>query len=499
MRKILIVLFALMLYLSGCTSGNEVSLSPPEDGVLRYVSATDIESIDPAYLNTTADIMAAALVYEGLVRNKNDQIVPAAAASWTKSTDGLTYYFVLRDDVYFHNGRQVIADDLKFSFERQLRLKTPNCLLLANIVGAEAVFNGQTNDLVGITCTDDFHLQITLKEPDDNFLYVLATPTAVLLDRYELVSQGAQYAKGSDAQQLYPPPSGTGPYRISEYYLGKSLSLGSFEDYYGGEPQPKRLELFWGLSKEELQVKLQSGQLDAAEDGFLLDAFADPSASGFTKVNKNVRSISYLAIKADVYPFDNQALRQAVFAAVIPQDLANAARDGNAFFCPGEFSLYWSSLTDDLTSFGVSKPSVRVLLAEAGIMLPIDLTLHTSDSVEHQLLAEQLTEDLAEYQINLTVITHSARELAALVRNGEVAFYLRDYTDKGGGISLFFNEAIGLSTPVADYSFTEKELKQNGRFYPLYYKKTATLVNQEWQKLSYTVSGGLDLSGVYQE
>ena len=497
MRKFLNVLFALMFCLSGCSGGNHVSLSPPEDAVLRYVLATDIESIDPAYLNTSADIMAADFVYEGLVRNENDRIVPAAAASWIKSDDGLKYDFVLRDNVYFHNGRQVIADDLKFSFERQLRLKTPNCRLLANIVGAEAVLSGQTNDLAGVTCSDEFHLQIQLNQPDDKFLNVLATPTAVLLDRYELVSQGVNYAKGSTAQQLYPPPSGTGPYRISEYFTDTSLSLGSFENYYEGEPQLKRIEFYWGLSNEDVQVKLQAGQLDAAEDGFALEAFLDPAASGYTIIKQNVRTISYLAINPEVYPFSNQALRQAIFSALVPQDLANAARDGNAFYCPGEFAAYWLNLTDDLTSFVVPKPSVRVLLAEAEVTLPIPLTLHTTDSVEHSILAEQLTEAFAEYSVDLTVVPHSARELASLVRNGAAAFYLCDYTDKGGGFDLFLYEAVGLNN-LGDYSSAEKDLKQSGRLLPLYYKKTATLVSQNWQALAYTVSGGLDVSGLYQ-
>ena len=86
-------------------------------------------------------------IFGGLVTLDLDlNVVPDIAERWEISADGLTYTFFLREDVVFHNGRRVTADDFKYSFERAADPAefSPTVLLyLDEIVGVRAKFNGR--------------------------------------------------------------------------------------------------------------------------------------------------------------------------------------------------------------------------------------------------------------------------------------------------------------------------------------------------------------------
>ena len=111
--------------------------------VFNYNEMAGVSSLDPASANNTEVIWPVNQLYNGLVQLDDSlKLSPCIAKRWTVSEDGLTYTFVLRNDVFFHNnacfekgkGRKVVAKDFVISFNRLYDAKVSSALsLLANI------------------------------------------------------------------------------------------------------------------------------------------------------------------------------------------------------------------------------------------------------------------------------------------------------------------------------------------------------------------------------
>ncbi|HOK61705.1 MAG TPA: ABC transporter substrate-binding protein, partial [Tenuifilum sp.] len=101
--------------------------------VFRYNESKGITSLDPAYARNLALIWPVSQIFNGLVQFSDSLTVePSIAKRWSISPDGLTYTFLLRNDVYFHDspvfksgkGRRVTAQDFVYSFGRILNPTT---------------------------------------------------------------------------------------------------------------------------------------------------------------------------------------------------------------------------------------------------------------------------------------------------------------------------------------------------------------------------------------
>src|SRR3989442_8935292 len=99
-----------------CTRGRPST--GKQEQVFRFRLHEDPPTLDPALDNDQFSEAVILNVNRGLVEldPKTLEIRPAVAESWTVSPDGLVYTFRLRDDVLFHNGRRVMAQDVAYSF-----------------------------------------------------------------------------------------------------------------------------------------------------------------------------------------------------------------------------------------------------------------------------------------------------------------------------------------------------------------------------------------------
>lgn len=92
---------------------------PSPGGILRLSFTVQPGGLDPHIIGARAAYHVTDQVYEGLVTtDQHLNVVPLLAEDWHVSDDGLTYTFFLRQGVLFHNGREMVADDVKYSFER---------------------------------------------------------------------------------------------------------------------------------------------------------------------------------------------------------------------------------------------------------------------------------------------------------------------------------------------------------------------------------------------
>ena len=160
-------------------------------------------------------------VHDGLVKPMpGNAMTPSLAESWSASRDGLTYTFVLRRGVKFHNGEPVTAPDVKFSFERYRGA--------SNKVFKERV--------AGVDVVDPYTVRFRLKQPWPDFLTFYATPAtgaAWIVPKKYVESVGDEGFKKA--------PVGAGPYRFVSFNPGVELVLEANEQYWRKPPSIKRL------------------------------------------------------------------------------------------------------------------------------------------------------------------------------------------------------------------------------------------------------------------
>src|SRR5206468_12027774 len=128
---------------------------------------------------------------------------PALAERWTVSVDQRTYTFHLRRGAKFHNGREVRAADVKYSFERAARGKRP--WVFEKLVGAREFIKGAANEIAGVRVVDDLTVELRLDKPFAPFLHLIAYDAASIVPREEADRRGAGFASH---------PAGTGAFKF---------------------------------------------------------------------------------------------------------------------------------------------------------------------------------------------------------------------------------------------------------------------------------------------
>ena len=167
--KLLGLALASTLVITSCSSSSD---SAGGSVVIAYQN--DIATLDPAIgydwqnWSIIKSLFSRLLDYEPGTTN----LVPDLATEMPEiSEDGKTFTFNLRDDVVFHNGRTLTADDVKYSIERAVNPKTqgPGAGFFASIVGFDDAAAGKTTDISGIVVNSPTSITFNLSRPDATF------------------------------------------------------------------------------------------------------------------------------------------------------------------------------------------------------------------------------------------------------------------------------------------------------------------------------------------
>jgi peptide/nickel transport system substrate-binding protein len=239
-------LVALVLVVALLTCVPAPAAAPP-DGQLTWAIPFALTPawFDPAdATGILSPFMVLYALHDALVKPMpGSAMAPGLAESWSVSADGLTYEFVLRPGVRFHNGDLVTADDVKFSFERYRGVSAK--ILKDRVRQVRAV--------------DPRRVRFQLKEPWLDFLTFYATPAtgaAWIVPRKYLEKVGDDGFKKA--------PVGAGPYRFVSFTPGVELVLEAHGQYWRKSPSVRRL-VFKAVPDEVTRLAmLRRGEADIA-------------------------------------------------------------------------------------------------------------------------------------------------------------------------------------------------------------------------------------------
>ncbi len=449
-----LLLSAAALLLCGCSDSQEGEaegqVSAAYDDVLRISTDNAVESVDPAHLYSPTEIAIGKLVYQGVVAMDADgEIVAALARNWTVSEDGRTYTFHLHSGATFHNGNAVTAYDVKYSWERMLRQNSPSSYIFASVQGYDRIRSGNSTTLSGVEVLDDRTLTVTLSESDDQFLANLSLPAASVLNGEEITSQGDDFARPSDDRTAYALPSGTGPYRLTEWLTGESVVLGLYDDYYDAdfEPVARRLEFYIGLERDMAVSRLIGGRLDVVTGLTPALISTDLERSGAIIRREPSRDFYFLVFNIFREPFNSAALREAAAASIDVEAILNEALGGSAL-APESFVDYFYEQNQSEVSVTTDPAHAQEILAQAGYGIseenPVlaSFQLDCGPSALEVAIAQICADSLRDLGFEVEVVSHSYRELRNLVRTGNTTVYLGSFTDDGGGLNSFFAQTV---------------------------------------------------------
>jgi len=316
----LVLLLVALLLISACSpvkaaqsASQSLSLKKvpgaPEEATLNLFDVGP-QTLDPALAREVTSMNYICEIFSGLVSfDPKLNLIPDIASRWEVSEDGRTYIFFLRRGVRFHNGREVKAQDFKYSLERACDPRTGSrtaATYLGDIVGAMEKLAGRAREVRGIKVLDDYTLQITIDAPKVYFLQKLAHPCAYVVDR-ENVESGADW---------WRHPNGTGPFKLKKWEKDKLLILERNDSYYGQLPELKQVVFkLWGGVPMMLYEK---GEIDLTHvPGVAIERVLDPTNPLHRElVEVPQLSLWYLGFNCARPPFDDPKVRQAFSLAV---------------------------------------------------------------------------------------------------------------------------------------------------------------------------------------
>ena len=318
-----IVLAACLAVLPLAATATELA---PQDshrgGTLRLTADSAFGSIDPALNYAAGFEQVFQVTYDGLVAFRKasgiagEQIVPDLADSLPPPQDGgRTYVFHLRPNIFFSDGRRLVATDVAQTMRRNFRVTGPGTTFYAAIVGADLCLKNPAGcTLAGGVVADDATRTVTfhLVHPDAEFFDKLALPFADVVP-----ASTPDHDIGND------PTPATGPYMIQHYDPNRHMTLvrNPFFRPWDDQAQPDgyvdRIEYSFGLSDEAEVTAVENNEYDWMYDNKPTDRLGELGARYASRTYVNpFPYIWYVPMNTRLYPFDHLKARQAVEYAI---------------------------------------------------------------------------------------------------------------------------------------------------------------------------------------
>ena len=322
---------------------------------------------------------------------ETEEIVPNIATSWD-TTDGMTYTLKFRDDVYFHNGEQLKASDVIFTYERAVGTASSNQL---------------GTMIEEMTAPDDFTVVIKLNQVNYDFPYMLTLNTASILSE-----------KAVTEDPVEGPNIGTGPFYVDSYEFGDYFTVRRNEDFWGELAKPESVTFRYMPDKSPRLIALQTGEIDVCQDPELLELSYVEETEGLEIQSFETQSMTYIAFNTQKAPFDNADFRRAVCHAINVDELIAVIREGHAVDCKSTWGFKQFGYNGGTTDFEYDLDLAREYLAKAypNGGAKFEFTVMAG---ERRSLGEMVQSQLREIGIEVTLNEVDHAGLIAAQTNGD--------------------------------------------------------------------------------
>lgn len=414
-------------------SGGSEPAAAAGDASTLVVGATEVPShLDPAVVY---ELFASNILFNTTNRlvefePGSGEIGPGLAEEWEISDDQLTYTFTLREGVTFQDGSDFTSEDVKWSLERVSNINHPEsaAFLLGGIESIEA--------------TDDYEVVITLSEPNATFLSRLNYTVATILpsdgDTYTTPDQALEEPSAGEAEEFINDEIivGTGPYELTDYTPGESLTLEAYDDYWGDAPAIDTVQIQFFEETAQMRNAMAAGEIDLNYNEFAPAERASlEGEDGISIAQTEGGRIRYIVLDVTAEPYTDPEVRRAMSAAIDRQRIIDEVFEGAGSplysMIPSTYDVYAPSYVEDID---VEVPE--------GTQIELWYPLNKYGDTEADV-AESISRSLSEAGFEVTTQSADwAAEYADNTTTGTYSAYLLgwypDYIDPDAYIDPFY-------------------------------------------------------------
>ena len=414
----------LAVTLCGCTS------APPPSNVINIAVLSSPNSLDPRVGSDETSQRIHTLIYDYLLALDDQlRVVGGLAESW-EQTDPLNYVIRLRKGVRFHDGHELTADDVVFTF---------NCFIDPNFVSPR---KGAYRSLAKVEAIDPYTVRFVLKEPFGSFPINLVMP---------VVPKGA----GPD---LRDHPIGTGPYRFVKLAVDDRVELAAFPDYFRGKPANDGVVLKVVPDEIMRALELRKGSIDMVVNDLSPDVIHQLEAEKSVAIAESPGTdYAYVGINMRDPILRDRRVRHALGYAIDRQAIVDHLRRGLARPAVGILPPVSWAFDEQVFQFSHDPAKAIALLEDAGYRDPdgdgpeprLRLSLKVSTNEFIRLQAAVIQQDLKQVGIDLDVRSYEFATMYADVLKGN--------------FQLFTLQWVGVSDPdMLRRVFHSKQMPPNG-------------------------------------
>ncbi|HEX8028793.1 MAG TPA: ABC transporter substrate-binding protein [Vicinamibacterales bacterium] len=418
------VLLMLMAVLAGCSS------PPVQSNVITLAVLSSPNSLDPRIGSDETSQRAHQLIYDNLLALDDQlKVVGGLASSW-EQVDPLTYVIHLRQGVRFHDGHELTADDVVYTF---------GCFIDPAFVSPR---KGAYRTLARVEAIDPYTVRFVLKEPFGSFPIQLVMP---------VVPKGA-------GPELRDRPVGTGPYKFADFAVDDHLALTAFPEYFRGKPANDGVVLKVVPDEIMRALELRKGTVDMVVNDLSPDVIHQLEAERSVTIAESPGTdYAYVGVNMRDAVLKDRRVRHALGYAIDRQAIVDHLRRGLARPAIGILPPASWAFDEGVFQFTHDPAKAEALLDEAGYRDPdgdgpeprLRLSLKVSTNEFIRLQAAVIQQDLKQVGIELDVRSYEFATLYADVLKGN--------------FQLFTLQWVGVSDPdMLRRVFHSKQMPPNG-------------------------------------
>ena len=491
---LLLLLFCLIF---ACKNEEKTSAAK----VFRYNQHNAITSLDPAFCRSQSNIWCVNQMFNSLVQLDDSlNVRPCLSKTYEISTDGLVYTFHLRNDVFFHDddcfsnkkGRKMVAEDVKYSFER----------ILDNAVASPGswIFRGKVAENQPFVAKNDTTFELHLLKPFRPMLGILTMQYCSILPHEAIEKYGKDFRSR---------PVGTGAFCFKKWLEGQGVFMQKNTNYWEKDAQGNALPYLDGIKtaciteRKTAFLELITNKLDfltGLESSYvneLLTTRGDlipAQAERLNFIKAPYLNSEYIGInmQQNNVALTNKKVRQALNFAIDRKKMLRTLRNGVGKAASSGFTPMGlpSFDAEKVKGFAYNPDKARLLLEEAGFPngkgLP-EISLNTSN--DYADICTFLANEWSKIGVKVNVDILEAATLREMMSKGQASFFraswIADYPDAESFLGVFYSKNPSPPNYTrfsnAEYDrLYEASLGENDdtKRYDLYHKMDAILLEE---------------------
>ena len=372
----LCALMTMSIALIGCSGDKAKDSSEIVVGIPQDLE----DSLDPhkALAAGTKEILFN--VYEGLLKpDSQGNNIPAVAESYTVSEDLMTYTFKLRDGIKFHNGKNVTADDVKYSIDK-----------FAGISDGSEPLVSAFSVIEEVNIIDDKTVDVVLNTPDTDLPTYLAMVSAAIIPK--------------DNENPDTVAIGTGPYKYVSRSPQENIICEAFDDKKKKKANIKNVTFKVEANADSIVMDLLGGSIDFYAR-LTIDQVKQLNDE-FSVYEGTMNLVQALYLNNNVKPFDDVRVRQALSYATDVDEILDITAEGKGTKIGSSmfpaFGKYYDESLSELYPTDIEK--AKELLKEAGYENGFNMTITVPSNYQpHIDVAQVLAEQYKKIGVNAEI------------------------------------------------------------------------------------------------